>query len=80
MIFTKKKERIPEENDFDQVVPETFNESSDAKAAMSKKSQFEDLLNSKQNELGLEVKIIFKECLLMKFFRMSEHLVTKKRR
>lgn len=47
-------ERIPEENDFDQVVPETFNESSDAKAAMSKKSQFEDLLNSKQNELGLE--------------------------
>lgn len=47
-------ERIPEENDFDQVVPGSFNESSDAKAAMSKKSQFEDLLDSKENELGLE--------------------------
>jgi len=35
-------------------VPGSFNESSDAKAAMSKKSQFEDLLDSKENELGLE--------------------------
>merc|ERR1712193_556911 len=52
-------ERLPEENDFDQVVPETFDESSDAKAAISKKSQFEDLLNSKQNDLGLEVIFLY---------------------
>ena len=54
-----RKVRIKEDESFDNVVPESSIDSQAIEGPFSKKSQFEDILNSKQNELVFEVRSIF---------------------